>query len=642
MDVFLVRVTNHQHIWTFYAYWHTDTGTAGRSDYVHQNTGAVSANDSESLANRAKRTFRTREDNLIEGNETFTARFTPVDNVVDRNNPDRDEKCEITIIDDAPNITEVEVTSSPGRDDTYGIGETIEIEATFSTSVDVDGNPGLGLRVDSDWRSARYLRGSGSDKLVFGYTVKSTDSDTDGIRMPGGYQDNDGRWHNLNDHTAITASGTEKVVSRVYAGIDDQSGHKVDGSLTSIGTGMEITSEPASGDTYRYGETIDIALTLSAPVDVEGAKNLNARVGTGDNTHRRASYKEGSGTDTLVFGYTVHTNDLDTDGFTIGGSYISDGTRRGFGGSGTIKVKGTDIEVPPNFTGLSNQSNHKLDGRPYPKTISITSTPAAAADTYGAYEVIQASVNFGQNVDASRDVYAVVTKGASWDRQVMDYVLGSGTDTLVFEYEVQSTDEDTDGVTIHLNDGLNIRASGTDIAYQSDLGGETPVLENQSGHKIDGSLRANDTTPPTIVTVRFTDRLDPEQDAAYEAGDWIGVEVRFSEGVIAVGEIRIADGTSQLLLPQLELDIGGVSQYAEVGHLPGGVRNYNQFPSLTLVFGYTVQEGDVDDDGISIGADAVILEGLATIEDRSGNDAMLTHDALPSDSAHKVDAPDVT
>ena len=113
----------------------------------------------------------------------------------------------------------------------------------------------------------------------------------------------------------------------------------------------------------------------------------------------------------------------------------------------------------------------------------------------------------------------------------MDYVLGSGTDTLVFEYEVQSTDEDTDGVTIHLNDGLNIRASGTDIAYQSDPGGETPVLENQSGHKIDGSLRANDTTPPTIVTVRFTDRLDPEQDAAYEAGDWIGVEVRFSEGV---------------------------------------------------------------------------------------------------------------
>ena len=220
-----------------------------------------------------------------------------------------------------PNITSIAIISEPVRDNnTYGIGETIEIEATFSTSVDVDGNPGLGLRVDSDWRSARYLRGSGSDKLVFGYTVKSTDSDTDGIRMPGGYQDNDGRWHNLNDHTAITASGTEKVVSRVYAGIDDQSGHKVDGSLTPMGTGMEITSEPASGDTYRYGETIEFSITFSAALDVEGSRHLSLRVGSDDsNGWRGATYRNGSGTNTLVFGYTVQTADLDTDGVSMRG-----------------------------------------------------------------------------------------------------------------------------------------------------------------------------------------------------------------------------------------------------------------------------------------------------------------------------------
>ena len=341
MDVFLVRVNNHQHSVTFGAYWHTDAGTAGTSDYVYQDTGAIGGNDSERRANRVKRTFRTQVDALTESNETFTARFSPVDNVVDRDDPEQDEKCEITIIDDAPNITDVAVTSSPATGDTYGVGETIEIEATFSTSVDVDGNPGLGLRVDSDWRSARYLRGSGSDKLVFGYTVKSTDSDTDGIRMPGGYQDSNGTWHNFVNHTAVTAIGAvgedggPVEAYRVYCGIGDQSGHKVDGSIAPFGTNTEITSSPASEDTYRYGETIDIALTFSAAVDVEGAKHLNARVGTGDNTHRRASYKEGSGTDTLVFGYTVHTNDLDTDGLTIGGSYISDGTRRGFGGSGT-------------------------------------------------------------------------------------------------------------------------------------------------------------------------------------------------------------------------------------------------------------------------------------------------------------------
>ena len=142
VDVFLVRVTNHQHGVNFGAYWHTDA---------------------ERRANRVKRTFRTQVDALTESNETFTARFSSTRNVVDLDDPARDEKCEITIID-TPNITSIAIISEPVRDNnTYGIGETIEIEATLSTSVDVDGNPGLGLRVDSDWRYARYLRGSGSD-----------------------------------------------------------------------------------------------------------------------------------------------------------------------------------------------------------------------------------------------------------------------------------------------------------------------------------------------------------------------------------------------------------------------------------------------------------------------------------------------
>ena len=102
VNVFLVRVSNHQHSVTFGAYWHTDAGTTGTDDYVHQDTGAIWGNDSERRVNRAKRTFRTREDKLLEGSETFTARFSPIDNVVDRNDPDRDEKCEITIIDDDP------------------------------------------------------------------------------------------------------------------------------------------------------------------------------------------------------------------------------------------------------------------------------------------------------------------------------------------------------------------------------------------------------------------------------------------------------------------------------------------------------------------------------------------------------------
>ena len=114
---------------------------------------------------------------------------------------------------------------------------------------------------------------------------------------------------------------------------------------------MEITSEPTDGDLYRYGETIDIALTLSAPVDVVGAKNLNANIGAGDGTWRGPVYKSGTGTNTLVFGYTVQARDLDTDGISVENSYVQDGVRHGWGGSGTVKVKGTDVVVPPTSPG---------------------------------------------------------------------------------------------------------------------------------------------------------------------------------------------------------------------------------------------------------------------------------------------------
>ena len=198
VDVFLVRVINHDHWWEYFgAYWFTDAGTAGTDDYVPQDGSSLRFSyDSERAANRVIQTFETRQDALVEGDETFTVRTDP-DGILDLNDPDRDEKCEITIIDDDPNITEVAVTSSAGRDNTYGLGETIEISATFSTAVDVDGTPSLGFWVGGTWQAANYLRGSGSNTLVFGYTVKSGDREDNGIVMDGGYQDSNGTWHNL-------------------------------------------------------------------------------------------------------------------------------------------------------------------------------------------------------------------------------------------------------------------------------------------------------------------------------------------------------------------------------------------------------------------------------------------------------------
>ena len=55
VDVFLVRVTDHDHWWEYFeAYWFTDAGTAGTEDYVAQD-GSVPIRwsyDDERAANR--------------------------------------------------------------------------------------------------------------------------------------------------------------------------------------------------------------------------------------------------------------------------------------------------------------------------------------------------------------------------------------------------------------------------------------------------------------------------------------------------------------------------------------------------------------------------------------------------------------
>ena len=79
--------------------------------------------------------------------------------------------------------------------------------------------------------------------------------------------------------------------------------------------------------------------------------------------------------------------------------------------------------------------------------------------------------------------------------------------------------------------------------------------------------------------------------------------------------------------PQIELNVGGEARAADF-HPPAGA---------TLVFTYVVAGGDMDSDGIAIGANKLTLnDGL--IRNSVGNPAVLTHDAVAADAGHKVDA----
>ena len=645
VDVFLVRVTNHNHTTKYWANWYTDAGTADETDYVHQSTGKVWTTDAEAAADRDRHVFRTRSDNHLEEDETFTARFGPDDDIVDLDDPDWDHKCEITILDDDPNIRKVEVTSEPARDsNTYGVGEVIEISATFSTRVKVadGGNPRLGLWVGDTWRQAQYLRGSGSNLLVFGYTVKADDEDTDGIRMDGGYQDSNGSWHNFPGYDAITHRWSDRVVYRAYKGFDDDENHMVDGSLPPVSTKVEITSTPETGDTYRFGETVEVSITFSAAMDVEGSRYINLWSGPdGDTVWRGGTYSWGSGTDTLVFAYDVRSRDLDPDGITTEGTStfqmdlgIAD-EPTGLGGDGTITIAGTDTEVYPRFSGLYDaQGSHKLDGRPYPKEMSITSTPISEPDTYGRDEIIEVSVDFGQSVTAGDLAHVILGLDTDLAEKLAEYASGNGTNVLVFRYAVDESDRDDDGISVDLPENQEITATDKeDVPYDHDPVGAINSLDEDPNHKIFGFLTSGDQTPPTVRAVTISGGPASSNDT-YELNEQIVVQAIFDETVRIVGQAHI------------ELNIGGKIRQAVHPNpfLPAD-------PGLSIGqrirFYYLVREGDVDDDGVSIIASSLMLDG-ATIEDggsiadEAGNPALLAHHGVPDHPEHLVSAPDNT
>ena len=114
---------------------------------------------------------------------------------------------------------------------------------------------------------------------------------------------------------------------------------------------------------------------------------------------------------------------------------------------------------------------------------------------------------------------------------------------------------------------------------------------------------------PRVGTVALTS--DPGPDAVYALGDEIEAAVRFDRSVTVSGA------------PGLALTVGGAPR--PMRHRGGA--------GDALTFAYTVAEGDLDADGVSIAADS--LSG--TIGDGAGGAAVLTHAAVAADAGHRVD-----
>ena len=343
---------------------------------------------------------------------------------------------------------------------------------------------------------------------------------------------------------------------------------------------LAITSDTGDDDTnfdddgvYGIGDSIKVTVTFSENVFVVGAPQLMLDMG---GSARTSEYERAQGS-AVMFSYTVAEGDADSNGIAIEADQLTLN-------DGSIKDS-ADNDANLSHNALPAQEDHRVDGtRPTIWRVYLSSTGGGSGDLYTVGTEIWIHVEFTESARISGRPQLTLDfdgtpKTSEWDSSWW----GRGR----FSYAIQEGDRDSDGVAVGAN---AISLNGGTIR---DRAGNDALLTHGAVAAV-SSIKV-DAVAPTVSSIAITS--DPGEDNTYDTGEQIEVTVTFSE-VVEVWRVVRSDLPGERW-PQLELDIGGEARTAE----------YQSFIGAEVVFDYTVQDGDNDENGIAIGANKLSLNG---------------------------------
>ena len=468
-----------------------------------------------------------------------------------------------------PRITEIDLTSDPGADDTYAIDDAIEATVTFSEAVTVTGTPQMALDVGGGPRTADYASGSGSTDLVFSYAVVEGDLDADGVAVE---KDEIA----LNSGT-ITAGGT--AVSLTYDAVAADPDHKVDGvrpifvsaETNEAGTRVFITfSEPISAvNTNEMGLSSGASLTF---IEIDGAVveldptpdfahastwtvgfatgavrdlagNANALAGGNNPITNNVPEPNAPPAFTSAASFSVAENQTAVDMVEATDEDAADTVSYAITGgadqakfdidasSGVLTFKDAPDHENPTDAGGNNTymvtvtatggtgdramtaeqsitvTVTDVDEIPAVLTVVVTSSPGTGTDTYGQGQTIEVTVTFNQAVTVTGTPRIEFEVGGNNTEHLKwaTYASGSGTTSLRFAYVVVATDMDSNGIWIQA-DKLELN-SGTIQGVDDDVAATLTYVAPgfQADHKVDGSLVGTRPSAPAPPWVQALD-----------------------------------------------------------------------------------------------------------------------------------------
>ena len=593
----------------------------------------------------------------------------------------------------------IRVISTPAVADTYGFGESIRFAVTFNGPVQVDtdgGRPRLTFKVGDLLHPAKsaaaiYVSGSGSTELVFEYAFKADDPTT--ANQDESDQDANGIYvyRNVIRENGGTIKGTSnnRSVLLGHSVPGTLPGHKINGNLSAtraILTGLELTeatvtpafsateieytaatashvgvttvtatpladgavsiepadadalapghqvalddgnntitiqvskyehitvtytvdvyreprvlpavnridveSSPQDSEVYGLSETVALAVYFNEPVSVDltgGRPKLRVDLLVADSLHSRVDFKYAytSGPS----GYKVVFHNVVTASQFYAGSVdlqMRLKANRLKANGGLIRHAQSGREADLRHSALGRISGNRINGGEERSIARLTGLSAA-------------DVTLDQAFRPNGTLYTgTLADGKTWTT-----VTATRAQGVAVSFHPGDGDTSTPGYQRRLNEGAN-----EIVATVSKAGSASTEY----------ILTITRYVVPQIQAVWVSS--DAGSDRFYGAGDTIDIEVEFDLPVA----VDTTNGT-----PFLSFIIGATSRRA----------HYSARDATAKIptFSYTVEGAAHDQDGVSIHANSIDLDGGTIRQASDGRDAILDHAALGNQGNHRV------
>lgn len=489
----------------------------------------------------------------------------------------------------APTVLSVKSLTSSGS---YKAGDKIEIQVIFSENVEIVGTPQLSLNVKDDGAYAQYdssHAGNGKDKAVFVYTVQEGDN-TDGLALKG--------WNaNGAEITDSAKDGTSNKGNQLdFSTFDEKLPQKlvIDTTkptvqkITSSFTSASLSDGGCYDGTNYYcneGKYISLEVTFSEIVKVltSDATPLSLSLSSGGT----ADYSSGSGSNKLIFAYTVGRDDT-TKGAALAVTGIN----------GTIKdAAGNDLAA------LSNGIIQEADNDAPKNLIIDTERPAAPTITLPTANVGKETPIYTALNDNGKTVGVIVKAG------------GIAADTYSYCWEENGI---ADSYTVYNQSIEKTFGDNQEEGFYQEYSVKLR-LKDKAGNESDFAEKKFiiDTSKPKLTKASSSaikdGKLETSGTGTYVKGEKINISLVFNKKVTVTKDVKVTLSNNAVVTLGKEID-----------HIEDSADYY-------LSGTYTVGDGETYDTALRVSS----ISG--TVKDDLDNTLDLTRDLSKESGFENID-----